>query len=168
MPRRRKQVKEVKAKKEPKKKERLDQPIVVLFADIIGCSEISNHKKLDDYNKFLNDFHRIFRKVVEEHRGTFYEEHEWDYFIDDCRGDEGHLMIFVPGRDNLADDVDAAINIALDVKRRWLLSADNAERVEGPGLLPSELGVGIHVGKAYITRSRKRGRRRNIGRRAML
>ncbi|MCJ7653069.1 MAG: adenylate/guanylate cyclase domain-containing protein [Actinobacteria bacterium] len=128
-----------------------DRHVAVLFADIIGCSEISNHKRLDQYNAFLAEFHAIFNEVAEQHRETWYEKHEQQYFQWSTRGDEGCLMIFIPGRENdIAEDVDTAINIALDLKRRWLLSQENKERIQAIGLLPEELAIGIHLGKAFI------------------
>jgi len=133
--------------------------MVVLFADIVGCSEISNHKKLADYNEFLNHFHIMFDTVASQHRSTWYEKHEQQYFQSSTRGDEGCVMIFVPGRaSRVPEDVDAAINIALDLKRRWLLTEENTDRIRGPGLLPEELAIGIHLGKAYINKEGPRYR----------
>ncbi|HXK33813.1 MAG TPA: hypothetical protein VNM91_07375, partial [Dehalococcoidia bacterium] len=71
----------------------------MLFADIIGCSEISNHKSLAAYNKFLDQFHAIFDEVTEEHKKTWYAPQDQPYFKAGVRGDEGCLMIFIPGRD---------------------------------------------------------------------
>lgn len=127
-----------------------ERRIVVLFADIIGASEVSNHKGLSDYNKFLQEFHRVFLSVTDEHMQAWYPEQEHRYFTASVRGDEGCLMVFVPKRANLADDVDTAVNTALDLKRQWLLSDFNRERIRGPELLPADVAVGIHVGKAYI------------------
>lgn len=153
MPRRRGMRKRGEATDKPAKPEaRQAEPIVVLFADIIGCSEISNHMNLGVYNAFLTEFHKMFQRVVEKHREDYYEQHERDYVIDDARGDEGCLKIFVPGRDNNADDVDVAIQIALDLKREWLLSGDNWARVKESGLLPSDLAIGIHLGKTFINK----------------
>ncbi len=125
-----------------------DRRIVVLFADIIGCCEMSNHKTIEEYNKFLSDFHSMFMKVIGEH-SELYPEHERGYFDAKTRGDEGCLMIFVPGRNDLSEDVDTAVNVALDLKRRWVLQEDNTGRIK-QGLLPSNLAIGIHLGKAYV------------------
>jgi class 3 adenylate cyclase len=128
--------------------------IVVMFVDIVGCSEISNHKTLGEYNRFLAEFHSTFCKVIDEYRSLFYLEHERQYVQSTVRGDEGCLMIFVPPSDplspNLSDDVDTAVNVALDLKRRWLLSQDNRRRIAEAGLLPTELAIGIHLGKAFV------------------
>lgn len=127
--------------------------IVVLFADIVGASEVSNHKTLEQYNAFLGEFHSVFMEVTKDHKATWYKEHEQRYFNSSVRGDEGCVMILVPGRADLAADVDVAVNIGLDLKRRWLLSQDNANRIRKTGLLPTDLAIGINVGKAYINDS---------------
>ena len=124
--------------------------IVVLFADIIGCSEVSNYMRLEEYNRFLNEFHEIFRKVVEEHRDTWLQVHERQYLKVSVRGDEGCAMLFVPRSKSLAADVDTMLCMALDLKRRWLLSDVNKQRILEVGLLPTELAIGIHVGRAFI------------------
>ncbi len=146
-----KEKKQVQKKREARTKSRSnkERPIAVLFADIIGCSETSNHKSLNDYNDFIQTWHSIFNDVIEKHKTAWYEEHEHQYIQASPRGDEGCLMIFIPGRDSLATDVDTAILIALELKRRWLLSEDNQKRIK-TGLLPTELAIGIHIGKAYI------------------
>ncbi len=38
--------------------------IVSLFADIVGCSEISNHKNLREHNEFVNGFQDCFTRVT--------------------------------------------------------------------------------------------------------
>lgn len=126
-----------------------ERPIVVLFADIMGCSEVANHKDLAAYNNFLAEFHRMFRDVTEDHKTTWYLPNEQDYFKAIPQGDEGCLMIFVPSKGDRSGDVDTAINVALDLKRRWLLSDDNKHRIT-QGLLPTNLAIGIHLGMAYV------------------
>ncbi len=132
--------------------DRNQQSIVVMFADIIGCSEISNHKNLHQYNEFLKTFRDIFLDVTGTHRQHWYGQHESQYVTSSVRGDEGVLMTFIPGRKpaDLAADIDTAVYVALDLKRRWLLSTDNRDRILDIGLMPTGLAIGIHLGKAYI------------------
>lgn len=122
--------------------------IVILFADVVGCSEISNHKTLAGYSKFITSFQKCFEKVCK-----YYEENEYknrkEYFDYETRGDEGCLKIYPPGS-YLADDIDIALNIALDLKRMWLLEEDNNIRITESGLLPIEIAIGIHSGKAWL------------------
>jgi hypothetical protein len=51
-----------------------------------------------------------------------------------------------------ADNIDTAITIALDLKRRWLLSESNKERISS-GRLTSDIAVGIHFGQAWINKT---------------
>lgn len=122
--------------------------IVVMFADVVGCSEISNHKGIEEYNKFISRFQECFINVCEHYQKEEYKDNE-SFFDYQVRGDEGCLKIFVPGREDLSVDIDNAINIALDLKRKWLLGQDNKERIEN-GLLPVDIGIGIHSGKIII------------------
>lgn len=125
--------------------------IVTLFADIVGCSEMSNHKSLEEYCKFVNDFQHCFNTVCNHYRKEEYKEHEFPFFKWNARGDEGCLMIFVSmGDDSLARDIDTAINIALDLKRMWLFTKDNITRIKQDRLLPVDIGIGINAGKVYV------------------
>ncbi len=130
-----------------------DRDIVILFADVVGCSEISNHKDLMAYNKFLTEFHEHFTAVCEHYKTNEYKSHEHPFFQYEIRGDEGCLKIFVPReKDSLAKDIDIAINIALDLKRKWLFTPDNKTRIKDNGLLPTDIGIGIHAGKVYVNK----------------
>jgi hypothetical protein len=50
-----------------------------------------------------------------------------------------------------ADDIDTAITIALDIKRRWLLSESNKEKINS-GKHTSDIAVGINFGQAWINK----------------
>ncbi len=133
--------------------------IVILFADIIGCSEISNHEELYNYNIILGQFRELFDEITKKHKKEFYENEEKIEFQAQVRGDEGCLMIFRKDDSDVkadlwADDIDTAINIALDLKRKWLLSEYNIKRI-GSGRLTSDIAVGIHFGQAWINKDEK-------------
>ncbi len=128
-----------------------DRDIVILFADVVGCSEISNHSTLNDYGKFIKDFQDCFNQVCNYYKDNDYELHEVDQIQVDTRGDEGCLKIFVARSDeDLARDVDVAISIALDLKKMWLFSEFNRQRILEEKLLPIDLAIGIHVGKVFL------------------
>ena len=125
---------------------------VILFADIMGASEVSNHKTTGQYFEFVRDFQKIFLETCREHFRAFHDPDE-DYYLYDARGDEGLLMIFPPAEGSVFDfgrDVDTAITIAFGLKRRWLLSDENTNRIKDSGLLPIDIGIGIHVGHTWI------------------
>ena len=70
---------------------------VILFADIMGASEVSNHKTTKKYFEFVQDFQNLFRKTCREHLAVYHDPDE-PYYLYDARGDEGLLMIFPPRR----------------------------------------------------------------------
>lgn len=129
-----------------------ERHIVTLFADIVGASEISNHMNLFRYNDFLKEFKICFEEVCAHYKSEEYEKHEHPFFQYSVRGDEGCLMIFVPSDDDnrLARDINITINIALDLKRMWLFTKHNTDRIKDVGLLPVDLAIGIHSGKVFI------------------
>jgi len=125
--------------------------IVILFADVVGCSEISNHLTLKEYNDFIVSFQDCFERVCKYYKDNVYEKIESDFFQANARGDEGCLKIFVAkSEEDLARDVDVAISIALDLKKMWLFSERNRGRIRKEKLLPVELAIGIHMGKVWL------------------
>lgn len=160
MPRRRRKLADIKQEEKRLKTKTIrpkeEQAVVILFADVIGCSEISNHKKLKEYNVFINNFQRCFKSVCEHYKKEEYNNND-DYYDYQSRGDEGCLKIFVPNRDDLSIDVDNAICIGLDLKRQWLLEEDNAGRIAN-GLLPVDIAIGIHSGTVWVNKEEKKGK----------
>lgn len=127
-----------------------ERDIVILFVDVVGCSEISNHLSIKEYNEFIGCLQDCFKTVCKHYRQLKYNEHEYDLFDYKTRGDEGCLKIFVPREEDLlAKDIDIAINIALDLKRLWLLTPYNQKRIRERHL-PADVGIGIHAGKVFI------------------
>jgi class 3 adenylate cyclase len=129
-----------------------ERDIVILFADVVGCSEISNNNDLETYNNFISAFQKCFMTVCSHYQKEEYANNE-DFFDYQSRGDEGCLKIFVPNRRDLSIDIDFAINIALDLKRKWLLETNNRTRIRN-GLLPVDLGIGIHSGKVWLNKGK--------------
>ncbi len=124
---------------------------IILFVDVVGCSEISNHLSQKDYCNFIEAFHDCFNKVCNYYKDSVYEDHERKFFHAHPRGDEGCLKIFAAKNEKeLARDVDIAISIALDLKKMWLFTKYNRIRVRNEKLLPVELAIGIHLGKVWL------------------
>lgn len=128
-----------------------ERDTVVMFVDIIGASEVSNHKSPEEYAGFVSDFQKTFTSVCQKYIQHWYAEYaQADYHIT-ARGDEGLLMFYLP--DSMGDvstEVDCAVSIALELKRQWLWSEENKKRIEEHGLLPIGLGIGIHAGKTFL------------------
>ena len=130
--------------------------IVILFADIVGCSEISNYEPLEKYNRILRQFRSLFEEITNKYKKEFYASSNNIDFQSQVRGNEGHLIIFrkspeEANPDLWADVIDTAITIALDLKRRWLLSESNKEKINS-GKHTSDIAVGINFGHAWINK----------------
>lgn len=120
---------------------------LVMFVDIVGASEVSNHKQPREYAEFVKRFQVLFKHTCKRFIDAWYDYS--DYKID-ARGDEGLLMLFGKHKnEDLAEEVDIAVEIALELKQRWLTSKDNSNRIQD-GLLPIDLGIGIHTGPTVI------------------
>ncbi len=130
--------------------------IVILFAGIVGCSEISNDEPLEKYNKILRQFKSLFRELTNKYKKNFNAFPDTIDFKSQVRGNEGYLIIFrkdpkEESPDLWAGAIDTAITIALDLKRRWLLSEYNKERIS-TGKPTSDIAVGIHFGQVWINK----------------
>ncbi len=130
--------------------------IVILFADIVGCSEISNNEPLEKYNNILRQFKSLFKELTNKYKKEFYASHDNIDFKSQVRGNEGCLIIFrkvseEANSDLWADIIDAAISISLDLKRRWFLSKSNKEKINSEKQI-SDIAVGIHFGQVWINK----------------
>lgn len=148
---------EVPAAVHPGKPDVNERETVIMFVDIMGASEVSNHMSPEAYATFVNRFQKLFMDVCAKYIKAWYptkeEQNEIQY---SARGDEGLLMIYrKETRNDPTVDIDVAVNIALELKRQWLCSPANADRIKD-GLLPIDLGIGIHVGRTYIDKEEKK------------
>src|SRR5215207_4163358 len=97
-----------------------ERETVIMFVDIMGASEVSNHKSLKEYWKFVNTFQKLFKRVCDKYIKAWYDEEDLNYIQHTERGDEGLLMFYRPTDSaGVSGDIDAAINIALELKREW-------------------------------------------------
>lgn len=137
-----------------------------MFVDIIGASEVSNHKRPSHYADFVRGFQTQFCSVCEKYAHAWYERETREKHIQwNARGDEGLLLMYAwPARSDVGDPIDVAINIALELKRRWLCSLENADRVNS-GLLPIDLAVGIHAGPTCLKDGKPEGYAINLAKR---
>jgi len=144
------------AKAAPVKVDEYERETIIMFVDIMGASEVSNHKSLKQYWEFVNKFQDLFRRVCDKQIGELYEGEDFDFIQHTERGDEGLLMFYRPtDQAGISADIDTAIQIALELKREWLCMEENSERIIRSGLLPVNLAVGIHVGRTYLEKKSK-------------
>ena len=143
--------KEQPVKASPVKVDEHERETIIMFVDIMGASEVSNHKSLKQYWEFVNKFQDLFRRVCDKHIGELYEGEDLDFIQHTERGDEGLLMFYRPtNQAGISADIDTAIHIALELKREWLCLEENSDRITKSGLLPVNLAVGIHVGRTFL------------------
>jgi hypothetical protein len=105
----------------------------------------------------LRQFKLLFERITNKYKQEFYHSHDNIDFKSQVRGNEGHLIIFRKSPEEVkpdlwADYIDKAITIALDLKRRWLLSKSNKEKINFKKLT-SDVAVGIHFGQAWINKT---------------
>jgi class 3 adenylate cyclase len=130
----------------------------IMFADVIGASEVSNHVSVREYKEFVQEFKNIFNGACESYLGSWLDDlKEGADFSCSARGDEGILLIYPKANTHQASLlIDVAINIALELKRSWLLSKRNKDNVVA-GIVPIELAVGIHWGQTYLAEGTEGG-----------
>ena len=129
---------------------------IILFADIIGCSEVSNNRSIEDYDVFINEFHDICVKT----RDLLFPKKEYsvEEIESSIKGDEICLILhsgrdiesdyfssFEIEKDKIVKDVSNSILFAVGIKLTWLISQYNRERIKC-SLLPRDLGIGIDIG----------------------
>jgi class 3 adenylate cyclase len=130
----------------------------IMFADVIGASEVSNHVSVRAYKEFVQEFKNIFNRACESYLSSWLDDlKEGAEFSHSARGDEGILLIYPKANTYQASLlIDVAINIALELKRTWLLSKRNKEHVIA-GIVPIELAIGIHSGQTYLAEGTEGG-----------
>ena len=121
---------------------------VILFADIVGCSEISNEHSVEDYAKILYQFyltaHSAYRSTPS--LGLLGNDAIFRY-----AGDEVCLFLLLDKdtKSLMSKECDkrifAALGFSLALKFYWHISEYNLLRIEDH-LLPRDVGIGIHVG----------------------
>ncbi len=130
---------------------------VILFADIMNASEISNNVSIAEYAGIINQFHKRASDVYEFIGLQRYQNNSVEMSL---RGDEVCLILHsLPLEDtgNEKEKIDAALKrdirnailFAIAIKLLWRASAYNQSRIN-QDLFPRDLGVGIHQGPVYF------------------
>jgi len=82
-------------------------PAVILFADIIGCSEVSNNNPIDKYAYILNQFHECAKSVYESLNLHRYSEEVVEV---EAKGDEICLILHIYDENSQEKEEDAIID----------------------------------------------------------
>ena len=139
------------------------QNAVILFADFVGSSRLSDTLKPADCDAVMSDFQAIGSEILRDLKKELPKELRCcDGSI---RGDELVLIMVLPKRDSrvtgdpcgsvTARATRAAIQLAVALNVRWFLSASNRPRIVARAT-PFRVAVGIHYGPV-IVRGRTRG-----------
>lgn len=172
-------------KEEKRKEEEMRQKntvkCIILFADLVGCSEISNEQTPWKYADILEQFGEAARdafKIAELDWWKEYTESRTD--IDPSKKDENlvppQIIETSMGGDEVAiflhpeylrpdfDEVESGYDIyeialrrilmfAFALKLNWLFSDYNIKRLEYK-MQPRDIGIGIHCGNVYMQENR--------------
>jgi len=130
----------------------------ILFIDVMNTSEISNILTMEEYDSFLDQFQRIGKEVIFTYIKQKYSLSERKYIETSIRGDE-LCMIFYSGRGKegvekkkaIIKDIEAALEIAIEIKRSWLNCKFNKKRVLD-GKMVEDIGIGINTGEVIVKR----------------
>lgn len=151
MPKRPKQKNTSSAKNQPG----IQMYATIMFVDIQGCSEISNHLGLKDYNSFLTEF----RKCAEDIYKTKVEDDNKDYISFEVNGDEAVFICLTQlnnsgpaGHSNeriAGNEAVLLLDIAVSLKLKWLISKENQKRIND-NKMPTDLGIGINYGPIIV------------------
>ena len=111
------------------------QPVTVLFADIRGFTQLSEHMDAQEVVLMLNEFFTIMTDVVLEAGGTL------DKYMGDC------VMALFGAPMQSPDDVERGLRAAINMQRE--VAHMNADRLRR-GLKEVKVGVGLHTGPAVV------------------
>ena len=131
---------------------------VILFADIIGCSEVSNNNSIERYAYILNQFHECARSVYKSLNLHRYSEEIVEI---EAKGDEVCLILHSYDKnfqekeeDAIIKDTKDAIIFSISLKMLWRASEYNLERLENE-LIPRDIAIGINQGTVYYYKNQE-------------
>lgn len=121
---------------EKKSQDTEQREAVILFADLMNSSELSNVLPSEEYDKILTEFQEKLGEVVEEE----IKNYDSSGVEAEIRGDE-ICVKFYRAKDKKNDrkllegDIKTALKIAINMKRKWVLSEPNTDRLKDDKLL---------------------------------
>jgi tetratricopeptide (TPR) repeat protein len=143
---------------------------VILFADLINSSELANIWTLSEYDDYVKSFQKELGEVVKQfiQSKTNYKSEICPFLEAEIRGDEICLKLYRAIKNKtedqtkeqtedqakeqlniLKEDVKSALQIAIQMKRKWLLCPKNEERIrEGRPIF--DIGIGINQGPILL------------------
>ena len=152
---------------EPARRERL---ALVVFADLIGSSEISDHLGEIQYAEIVEGFHVNGEELTDTvvRQGDVTKEFPSTVIAHSAQGDE-HCIICACMEDDVPGSFSglhsqkgqmwarrailAGVKWALGIKAAWLSSDYNLNERVKRGRLPAEVAIGMHIGPVVAARS---------------
>jgi tetratricopeptide (TPR) repeat protein len=135
---------------------------VILFADIMNASEISNNTSIENYAYIINQFHKCAADVYEFIGLNNFQNKIVELTL---RGDEVWLILRSAPLEKvgspkekiemaLARDVRDAIRFGIAMKLLWRATEYNRDRII-EDIFPRDLGIGIHQGPVYFYKDKE-------------
>ncbi len=127
----------------------------ILFADMVDSSMLSHIYEPKRYDTIVATFQRTAASVVTDMLGDFSEVNS--HLEASLRGDELSLILGCPCPQVLPKDwgkrlqrcTSLALQVAIRLKRRWLLIDENKRRIDN-GQPPLSVAIGLHAGPLVI------------------
>lgn len=131
----------------------------ILFADMVDSSTLSHVHDPHQYDEIVSAFQKTAVEVVAE---VIKETERPDHLEAAVRGDELSLIVATVVDSDQSTDLDdssrrlsaLALQIAVRLKRRWLLTPENVRRVRA-GQPPLGIAIGIHAGPVVVGKHRR-------------
>ncbi|MDJ0762495.1 MAG: tetratricopeptide repeat protein [Myxococcota bacterium] len=127
---------------------------IILFADLVDSSILSHILSPIEYNNIVKHFQKSATEIVNETLNNAIISN--CHLNVDVRGDELCLILALKNPDDkkLEELVTTFLQIAIRLKRKWLLVESNEERIN-KGQSPLDLAIGIHSGPVIVTSDRR-------------
>jgi class 3 adenylate cyclase len=130
---------------------------VVLFVDVVDSAELSNVLSYEQYDEFISDFQQVAKKILSD---NLINNPEYSLAKPPCweatiRGDELCVILYSGNESDLPEtsrrDVKTAMRLAIEMKRKWLSSERNIERVID-NKSPIHISIGINAGYVIVNK----------------
>ena len=120
---------------------------VILFADIMNSSELANSLIFEEYNVFVEEFQQVMGEVLNGNILCMKEYSPGSNFEASIRGDEVCLILYT---DNIEEDIKTVFRVAVEMKRKWLTSKKNVQRIkDGRNII--DIGIGVNCGYLIVS-----------------
>ncbi len=131
----------------------IQKKATILFADLIGSSDVASLTKSKDYSEYLDAFKTTFMTCInkvfnsQSYNKCDKSKPNQELIHYEIKGDEGFLVI--SGK-NVETDISNIFKFALLLKITWLLQNDQSIKRLKENKKPFEIAIGINTGFVNI------------------